>query len=75
MIYHLNIDTTYWISYKSSIVPRMVLRPRPGRTIVFAASLDGRLVEFVNKLIIYIYRQQLTSSQSSPQRLATYSQL
>ena len=51
MIDNLNINPTHRILDESRIVPRMILWPRTGRAIVFAACFDRSLVKRIHKLV------------------------
>lgn len=52
VIYNLNVEPAHRISDKSAIVPRVILRSRTRRTVVFAAGFDGGFVELVNELVV-----------------------
>jgi hypothetical protein len=53
VVHDLDVEAADRVSHKGAIVPRMILRPRTGCTIVFAASFDSGFVELINELVIY----------------------
>lgn len=62
MIDNLDVDPADRILDVRRVIPKMILRPRTGCAVVFAAGFDGGLVEGVYQVVGYVQVRQSDNS-------------
>lgn len=68
MIDNLDVDPADRILDVRRVIPRMILRPRTGCAVVFAAGFDGGLVEGVYQVVGYVQVRQSDNSLATRRR-------